>query len=569
MSTATELPYVVCLMPTYGRPELAANALACFLAQDYPADRRFLLIYDDGGQLDEAEGPGWKVISSTERCSSLPAKYNEMAGIATLGANPPPDIFLVWEHDDVYLPWHISAHVKALEGADWSHPEQVWSTYRGFPEKEGAKGRFHASLGFWAKYLRQVGGWVESQRANYDQQLISNLARAGTQGHPDRIAPPSYLFRWGSTNAPHGQHFMGGPESEGWWERCKDAFGDLAHYGELEPKLDEDTVRTIHKLIDLPEINGQADSLRTMLPVQDRPWESLRKEGLPFREIPPFTYIPAAAMMFDALTLAEYFPPDTTAIVGVARSGMIPAAAIATHLHLPLLSVSVHGSVQNLGTGYRLPDRVISAQERLIVVDDTACSGTTMPQAMKIVKKAFPGSSVASATVYSVPGYASSLDYVGAILPMPHWLEWNLANCSLTTSMAFDFDGVLCDEIPADMDDDGERYAIAIANTRPRILPRREPVPLIVTARLKKYEAQTRAWLAEHGVRVEELIMGPWHSLADRNRAGEVSAFKAAVYKQHPELELFVESCPTQAEEIARLSGKRTLCPSVGAVFTR
>ena len=33
------------------------------------------------------------------------------------------------------------------------------------------------------------------------------------------LFPPSYIFRWGQTNAYHGQAFMRGPEDQGWYER--------------------------------------------------------------------------------------------------------------------------------------------------------------------------------------------------------------------------------------------------------------------------------------------------------------------------------------------------------------
>jgi glycosyltransferase involved in cell wall biosynthesis len=52
---------ISCLMPTYGRPTLVQNAIACFLAQDYPAGKRRLLILDDAGQIAPQGGAGWFV----------------------------------------------------------------------------------------------------------------------------------------------------------------------------------------------------------------------------------------------------------------------------------------------------------------------------------------------------------------------------------------------------------------------------------------------------------------------------------------------------------------------------
>ena len=53
-----ELPFVSCLCPTYRRPKLLENSIACFLAQDYPADRRELIVLDDAGELENQTGDG-------------------------------------------------------------------------------------------------------------------------------------------------------------------------------------------------------------------------------------------------------------------------------------------------------------------------------------------------------------------------------------------------------------------------------------------------------------------------------------------------------------------------------
>ena len=101
-------PFVSCLCPTYHRPKLLANAVACFLAQDYPAERRELIIVDDAQEFAPQIGQGWQLVSLSRRFQSLPEKYNALAGLAE------GEVFVVWEDDDIYLPHHISAHVNAL-----------------------------------------------------------------------------------------------------------------------------------------------------------------------------------------------------------------------------------------------------------------------------------------------------------------------------------------------------------------------------------------------------------------------------------------------------------------------
>ena len=59
---SSELPLVSCLCPTYRRPQLLENSIACFLAQNYPADRRELVVLDDAGELQSQTGEGWTLV---------------------------------------------------------------------------------------------------------------------------------------------------------------------------------------------------------------------------------------------------------------------------------------------------------------------------------------------------------------------------------------------------------------------------------------------------------------------------------------------------------------------------
>lgn len=254
MDTTTQgrLPFVSCLCPTFHRPQLLANALACFLAQDYEGESE-LIILDDGGDFPftgEPEPDGtWPMrllktvnsrdvwlISISRRYPSLPEKFNAIARQTT------GQILLVWEDDDIYLQHHISSHVAALQasGAGYSKPSQVLSTYPGHVVTEQAAGRFHASIGFTSDLFAKVRGWPLTRRADFDQQFMSVLANAANRtADPCQHAPPSYCFRYGSTQAYHGQHFMQSPDDPDWYDRVprQPGTGNLA----LHPKFDPET----------------------------------------------------------------------------------------------------------------------------------------------------------------------------------------------------------------------------------------------------------------------------------------------------------------------------------------
>lgn len=243
------LPFVTCLCPTFHRPKLLANALACFLAQDYPADRCELIIVDDGNDFDhdshwENNHQRWQIYSAQRRYESLPKKFNEAAEYC----HPDTQIYVVWEDDDIYLPHHISTHVAALQSYEFfphsgfSKPSTVLSTYPGHVVTEGAAGRFHASIAFTRGLYEHCSGWPHTKRADFDQRFLSRLSTEvrGEICDPCLIAPPSYCFRYGSTQAYHGQHFMRSPGDETWYDRVPHQPGkrDLR----LEPKFDVETL---------------------------------------------------------------------------------------------------------------------------------------------------------------------------------------------------------------------------------------------------------------------------------------------------------------------------------------
>ncbi|MFM7866422.1 MAG: hypothetical protein ACKPHU_19615, partial [Planctomycetaceae bacterium] len=78
-----------------------------------------------------------------------------------------------------------------------------------------------ASLAVRREIFDRIGGWPLTKRGDFDQQLIARLNAIERPGDPCQFADPSYIFRWGQTNAYHGQAFMQGPEDEGWYDRVR------------------------------------------------------------------------------------------------------------------------------------------------------------------------------------------------------------------------------------------------------------------------------------------------------------------------------------------------------------
>lgn len=273
--------------------------------------------------------------------------------------------------------------------------------------------------------------------------------------------------------------------------------------------------------------------------------------------LPRFSWVSTSQLVTDAVLLAGVLPTDCAGIVGVPRSGMIAASAIAAHLHLPLYTLGKEGPV-SVGAGSR-GGSLYRAAGPLAVVDDTVYGGGAMQRA----RRAMGGRPAVFAAVYARPEAAGAVDVFARELPSPHLLEWNLfnngpfagkaANPWYGTGVALDLDGV----IVHDKDSGGKINA-------PYLVPRAHPVKLIVTGRREKHRPETESLLRSLGVRWERLEMypdsEPWGSEERwaRHKARHYGASACGLY---------VESCPVQAELIHKHTGKPVACPIVPCVF--
>lgn len=97
------------IMPTRGRPELAAKALQCFLSQDYP--HKTLVIIDDKEERSFPESVTHPLVRyelSPERC--IPVKRNMAANMASDGS-----IVVHFDSDDYSAPDRMADQVYRLE----------------------------------------------------------------------------------------------------------------------------------------------------------------------------------------------------------------------------------------------------------------------------------------------------------------------------------------------------------------------------------------------------------------------------------------------------------------------
>jgi glycosyltransferase involved in cell wall biosynthesis len=196
---------------TYLRPRQLGQMLQCFLRQDY-ADRE-LVILDDAGQYSDQFGDRWRLISTATRYASLGEKRNA----ATRCVSDDVEALAVWDDDDWYLPWALSASVAALVAAGWSRPSLVLHPRPdGTLRQHRTGGLFHGGWAYRREAFWQCGGYPPANNGE-DQQLAQRLTENGTaEADPIELGfRPFYVYNWASQGyhlsgmGPHGYRRLG------------------------------------------------------------------------------------------------------------------------------------------------------------------------------------------------------------------------------------------------------------------------------------------------------------------------------------------------------------------------
>jgi uncharacterized HAD superfamily protein len=263
-------------------------------------------------------------------------------------------------------------------------------------------------------------------------------------------------------------------------------------------------------------------------------------------------------MYHDVWRSLHLLPPDIDVVVGIPRSGMLPATMIALAGNLPLADLDGFLEGRLLSTGKTRRENGEpggAAFAHALVIDDSCRTGGSMREAR--AKLAGIAHKVTFAAVYGTDRQTGEVDLVFARVPEPRVFEWNVLHHPIVERACFDIDGVLCLDPTDQQNDDGAEYLDFMLSTPSLHRPRRK-IAKLVTSRLEKYRGPTEAWLARHGVRYGELHMLDLPDAATRRRLGVHASFKAQVYRQS-DCALFVESEAQQAYDIARLSGKPVL----------
>jgi uncharacterized HAD superfamily protein/hypoxanthine phosphoribosyltransferase len=253
---------------------------------------------------------------------------------------------------------------------------------------------------------------------------------------------------------------------------------------------------------------------------------------------------------------------DYDLVVGIPRSGIIPANMIALLKHLPFTDID--GLIQErlYSSGFRLgqDSEFFKRPLNILIVDDSIFTGNQLQATKTYLQKHLEDKPyrISYCAIYSTREGASQVDQYLEIVPPPRIFSWNILHSSIYKVSCVDLDGVLCVDPTPEQNDDGAAYLDFLQNAAPLVKPT-EKIKTIVTSRLEKYRAPTQDWLAQNEIEYDNLIMLDLPSAEERRRLKIHARFKAEVYGRSDAI-MFIESTPWQAKEIHSLSQKPVFC---------
>jgi uncharacterized HAD superfamily protein len=241
---------------------------------------------------------------------------------------------------------------------------------------------------------------------------------------------------------------------------------------------------------------------------------------------------------------------------------MLPATLISQLLNVRLATLDEYLAGSVCSAGHR-PVKSIDGGITL-VVDDSVATGQEMSRVRERIEAAGLVN-VQYLCVYGTKGTESVTDIQLLDLAQPRIFSWNVMNAWILERACCDIDGVLCRDPDETENDDGECYKRFLANVPSNNAPRRR-IRKLVTCRLEKYRAATEEWLRAQGIDCDELVMVDGITANERRdpQMFNHGQFKADVFKRDDLSIVFIESCPQQANLIARVAGKWVFCFTTG-----
>ncbi|WBM70856.1 phosphoribosyltransferase family protein [Buttiauxella sp. WJP83] len=252
---------------------------------------------------------------------------------------------------------------------------------------------------------------------------------------------------------------------------------------------------------------------------------------------------------------------DVDLVVGIPRSGMIPAYTIALYLNIDCTDIAsfINNTPLKKGNTRCYNNNLSNPHDakKILLVDDSIDSGRSINNELMRIPQHLKNR-VSTLAIYSSSLKRNDVDLFLEYVPHPRVFEWNIYHHPVIEKSCVDIDGVLCIDPTPEENDDGDKYRHFLLNAEPLFIPSVK-IHALVTSRLEKYRSETESWLEKHGVQYDSLIMLDLPTKEERIKSGAHSTHKSLAYNKL-NASLFIESEIDQAINICKRTGKPVYC---------
>lgn len=190
-------------------------------------------------------------------------------------------------------------------------------------------------------------------------------------------------------------------------------------------------------------------------------------------------------------------------IVGIPRSGMIPAFIIANYLNKECCDLETFINKCQLNNNTKT--KTVDVQ-KVLLVDDSIASGESLAKSLKQIpsNKHYK---VTTLCIYSTEKERNDVDLFLEHIPGLGIFEWNILHSFMVKNSCVNMEGVLCEE-PTDKQINIKGSYLEYINIAKVVNRPTGKISYIITERPEKYRSETEEWLYNHSIKYDKLIMG-------------------------------------------------------------
>jgi hypothetical protein len=208
---------------------------------------------------------------------------------------------------------------------------------------------------------------------------------------------------------------------------------------------------------------------------------------------------------------ASRLPRRYDCVIAIPRSALIIGQVIAQKHNIPLSTpdLFLQGDVwfTKMATENHKIKPNIQNFKTILLVEDVILNGREMMKAKQDIQTVYPNIKIEVGALFYNPTSKSFLDQY--FTESKGYCLWDFLKGGFDIgTVASDLDGVICEDCPPEMDDDGDVYLQFVRNAIPKFIPSFE-LAAVITSRREKYREETELWLKKNGIRYRNLFMFP------------------------------------------------------------